>query len=137
MLFRLLRETLRAFKAGGDAGLLTAYFEAWYLKISGLLPAFRSCLGCRSDISAGGRLAPHRDGALCGACAPECERDVPEGTARFLEWVRRNPPPRGGDVPFEPEKLAGYRRLLERLIVYHLEQVPQSLRYLANQNNCG
>lgn len=131
-LFRLLRETLRAFKAGGDAHLLTAYFEAWFLKINGLLPGFRVCGRCGADLSGEAWLAPRRDGARCRDCVEDRRKPVPEKLAGFLDWARSHPPPQDRVEDFPAEELQKIRRMLEILIVYQLEQVPRSLSYLTN-----
>jgi len=136
LLFRLLRETLRAFKGGGRPDALTAYFEAWYLRISGFLPDFRACKGCGADGSGGNWLSPQRDGMLCGRCA-ELRRDpIPEGLQEFLIWTRKNPPPWAEQgPPVDEERMRGIRRALETLIVYHLERVPRALNYLKLADN--
>ena len=131
-MFRLLRETLRAFKSGGDTRMLTAYFEAWYLRLNGLLPDFRTCARCEADTTGEGWLASNRDGARCARCADSRREPLPEGLSDFLEWIRRNPPPSERVERFDPESLRNIRRMLERLIVYHLEQVPRALSCLAN-----
>ncbi len=132
VLFRLLLAILRCLAAGGDAGALAGYFEAWFLRINGLLPDLARCKKCRKELSGEAWLSPKGDGAYCGDCAPAKKDAVPPGTGPFLEWARRNPPPESCPPAFEPAARGGIRKVLQALIVYHLEREPRMLRHLAN-----
>lgn len=126
-LYRLLTTVLRCVAAGGDLEFLAAYFEAWYLDLNGFLPALGRCRGCGKALE-GGWLGPRRDGAFCDACAPMKKDEVPPGTAAFLAWARKNPPPEGCPAPVPGADLAGIRRSLQAVIVYHLEREPRTMK---------
>lgn len=131
ILFRLLRQVLQALKAGGDLKFLTAYFEVWFLKLNGFLPDLTRCLSCRSDIAGASRLAHNKDGALCRNCAPgEHQDEIPPKMGDFLGWVRKNPPAGALPFPLSQDEIAGVRRVLKHLIVYHMERSPKSLSFL-------
>jgi DNA repair protein RecO (recombination protein O) len=131
VLFRLLLAILRCLAAGGDVGALAGYFEAWFLRINGFLPDLARCKKCRKELSGEAWLSPKRDGAYCGDCAPAKKDAVPPGTGPFLKWVRHNPPPEACPPAFEPGARDGIRKVLQALIVYHMEKEPRTLRHLA------
>jgi DNA repair protein RecO (recombination protein O) len=130
LVFRLLCSVLQAIKEKGDLGILSRYFEAWFLQINGLLPDFRRCRKCRKRPMEGGWLSPRMDGVYCGACAPVKKETVPAEFAPFLEWVRKNAPPTGGGPGYSDGQLEGIGRTLQTIIVYHLEREPKSLHFL-------
>ena len=131
VLFRLLLAILRCLAAGGDVGGLAGYFEAWFLRINGFLPDLGHCKKCRKPLTGEAWLAQKRDGAYCGECAPLKKDAVPPGTGPFLEWVRRNPPPEACPPALEAGARNGIRKVLQALIVYHMEREPRTLRHLA------
>jgi DNA repair protein RecO (recombination protein O) len=47
--------------------------------------------------------------------------------------VKKNPPPKDKDLSMEREKLKAVRKILQGIIIYHMEREPKSLRFL-NQN---
>jgi len=128
--FRLLLSVLQALKAEGGADLLARYFEAWLLRLHGVLPDVGRCRKCRAAVEAAAWLAPRRDGVYCDACAPVRRETVPKETADFLRWAAKNPPPRGPLAEFGPAALRSIRVVLQALIVYHLEREPKSLRFV-------
>ena len=130
ILFRLLLSTLQALQDGGNLDLLTRYFEAWFLRINGLLPDFAKCRKCGKKMEDEGWLSPKKDGILCPSCAPQKKDAVAHEVALFLKWARQCPPPKKGEAPFAAEVLASVRRVLQGIIIYHLEKEPKSLRYL-------
>jgi DNA repair protein RecO (recombination protein O) len=129
VLYRLLLSVLHCLKAGGDRDFAGAYFEAWFLHANGLLPDLSGCQACRKPL-ASGWLAPRKDGAYCPACAPLKKEEVPAGTQAFLRWTRKNPPQGGCAPPFAAEDIAGIRRALQAMIVYHMEREPRTLHVL-------
>jgi DNA repair protein RecO (recombination protein O) len=129
VLYRLLLSVLRCLKDGGDAEFAAAYFEAWFLYANGLLPDLSACRKCRKPFAAGW-LAPKKDGAYCPDCAPFKKEEVPAKTQAFLRWTRRNPPPGGCAPPFTPDEIAGIRKALQAMIVYHMEREPRTLQFL-------
>jgi DNA repair protein RecO (recombination protein O) len=130
VLFRLLLSTLRALRDGGDIDLLTRYFEAWFLRINGLLPDFSRCRKCGKKMEGEGWLSPKKDGVLCPACAPQKKDAVAPEVALFLKWARKSPPPEKGEQPFAAVVLESARKSLQGIIIYHLEKEPKSLHYL-------
>jgi DNA repair protein RecO (recombination protein O) len=72
------------------------------------------------------------DGLLCRACAPWEKDPVTAEFAEFLSWVRKNPPPGRRDMSFSPDQLEASGKILQSLIVFHLEREPRSLHFLKN-----
>jgi len=129
-LFRLLISVLQAIKAGGDLNLLTAYFEAWFLKISGLLPDLKKCKKCQKDITNFGWLSPRKDGLFCGRCAAYKKEKIKPFQAAFLQWIKKNPPPKKDEPEFPKPEIDALRKTMEDIIVFHLEKEPKVLQYL-------
>ncbi len=132
VVFRLLQSTLQALKAGGDLDVLSRYFEAWFLRINGLLPDFRRCKKCRRGIVGPAWLSPGMDGVCCQGCASSKKEAVPPEMTTFLEWIRKNPPGQAGPPPFSSDQLEALRKILQAIIIYHLEKEPKSLHFLKN-----
>jgi DNA repair protein RecO (recombination protein O) len=130
IVFRLLLSTLQAIRESGDVGLLSRYFEVWFLQINGLLPDFRRCKRCRTRFAGEGWLSPKMDGVYCPACAPLKKERTPDDIVLFLDWARKNPPPKKGELPFSAGQLEAYGKVLQSLIIYHLEREPKSLHFL-------
>ena len=130
ILFRLLVSVLQAVKRRGDIDFLTAYFEAWLLKINGFLPDLKSCLKCHKEIKDFGWLSPKKDGVCCDQCASYKKEKTPVVIANFLRWVKKNPPSGEENPPFSQEDIKVIRKTLEDIIVFHLEREPKSLAYL-------
>jgi DNA repair protein RecO (recombination protein O) len=128
VLYRLLLTVLRCLREGGDRAFLAAYFEAWFLQANGFLPDLAKCRKCRKPLGPGW-LSPKKDGAYCGDCASLKKEEVPAETASFLEWIRRNPPPRTCDHPWSTGEIARVRKVLQAMIVFHLEREPRTLHY--------
>lgn len=130
ILFRLLISILRAIRDGGDLNFLTAYFEAWFLKINGLLPNLKKCKKCLKEIVNFGWLSPKKDGVYCDQCASyKKEKFLAKGNI-FLKWIRKNPPPRQGNLPFSSSEIEDIRKTLEEIIIFNLEKEPKTLQYL-------
>lgn len=130
LVFRLLSSVLQAIKEKGDLELLGRYFEAWFLRINGLLPDFRRCRKCRKRLGADSWMSPRMDGAYCGDCAPLKKESVPAEFAPFLEWARKNAPPREGGSAWTAEKLQAIGKTFQTIIAYHLEREPKTLHFL-------
>jgi DNA repair protein RecO (recombination protein O) len=130
LIFRLLLSVLQALKERGDLNLLTRYFEAWFLQINGFLPNVRRCKKCGKAPVESGWMAPKKDGIYCAGCAPVKKEEVKPELASFLDWVRKNPPPKAGRPFFSPEVLKAIQGSLQAMIVYHMEKEPKSLRYI-------
>jgi DNA repair protein RecO (recombination protein O) len=72
------------------------------------------------------------DGVYCQGCAPSKKEPVPPEMTVFLEWIRKNPPQPEGLPPFSSEQLEAIRKILQNIIIYHLEKEPKSLHFLRN-----
>ncbi len=131
LVFRLLLSVLRSLKAGGPRALLCRYFEAWILRLGGLLPDVAKCRSCRRRLTEGGFLSYRKDGVFCSACAEYKKDAVGPELGRFLEWALKAPPPESGNPsPCAEDEIRRLGKTLQSLIVFHLEREPMSLRCL-------
>ena len=130
--FRLFLSILQALRDRVDARILTRYFEAWLLRINGIMPDVRRCRRCRTAIaeSAPGWLSPRRDGVFCDSCAPARKEEITDSLGRFLVWVKDNPPSACSAAPFSAEEIKSFEKALQAMIIFHLEREPKSLRFL-------
>jgi DNA repair protein RecO (recombination protein O) len=133
ILFRLLLATITALKKEENLELLSAYFEAWVLHLSGVLPHFERCQKCRTSITEKSWLSPKKDGVYCEQCVTSRQNQIGPEIIAFLKWTKKNPPPQEKCDIFSPQVLKSIRRTLQSLIVFHLEKEPKSLRYMKNQ----
>lgn len=130
ILFRLLESSLKAMKSGGDLDLLGAYFEAWILRINGFLPSFKKCRKCRKEIMDLAWLSAKKEGVYCANCAFHKKEEIQPELNEFLTWAKKNPPSGKTEHPIPQEKLKAIRKILQSIIVYHMEKEPKSLRFL-------
>ena len=79
-------------------------------------------------------LSPEKGRRLLRGLRPVNKDEVPPGPAPFLDWVRKNPPAESCPPALDAGAWTGIRKVLQALIVYHLEREPKTLRYLAT---CG
>ncbi len=68
--YRLARHAMDALFAGAPAVAVTAYFDVWILKLSGLFPAAFECAGCGRPLAGKGPLC--FDGSRPGFVCTEC-----------------------------------------------------------------
>ncbi|MGD8535613.1 MAG: DNA repair protein RecO [Candidatus Aminicenantes bacterium] len=129
-LYRLLLTILRTLTKGGDLNFLSRYFEAWLLKINGVLPDLSRCKKCGKSFIHSGWLSPKKDGVYCDRCASFKKEKVEPDLDAFIQWIKKNPPPEKGPLPFSAEQLDTIKRSLKEMIVFHLEREPKTLRYL-------
>jgi DNA repair protein RecO (recombination protein O) len=68
--YRLARHTMDALFAGASAAHVSAYFDLWLLKLSGLLPLPSECASCGVELPATGPLDfdEVRPGFVCADC---------------------------------------------------------------------
>ncbi len=130
VLFRLLQTTLQALQKGADLDFASLYFEAWFLKISGILPDFKRCKKCGMVSDEMHWLSHQKDGILCSRCVSGKKIEVPPDFNDFLNWIKKNPPPKDSSVPFSPDLLNSIRKILRPIVVFHMEKVPKSLRFI-------
>lgn len=89
--YRLVRHVLDALEQGAPADLATRYFEAWLLRLSGVLPGGTECACCGRDLSTGGaRFDPELPGLVGSECAPPGSVPVAGAALRLLADVRRS-----------------------------------------------
>jgi DNA repair protein RecO (recombination protein O) len=129
-LFRLLLSALQSLKAGADLDFTSAYFEAWFLKLSGIFPDFKRCKKCREAISSVSWLAHNKDGVFCDRCVPQGKDEISPEINTLLDWMRKNPPPQEKEQPFESKHIAAIREVMQRILVFHMERKPKSLSLL-------
>jgi len=129
-LYRLLLSVLNSLKGGGDLSFLTRYFEAWLLKINGVLPDLNKCKKCRKTVADSGWLSPKKDGVFCDHCASQKKEGIKAELGSFVQWIKKNSPPKKGPLPFSPPELKRIKKTLQDIIIFHLEKKPKTLRYL-------
>jgi DNA repair protein RecO (recombination protein O) len=121
-LFRLLLSALQSLKAGADLDLTSAYFEAWFLKLSGILPDFKRCKKCREAISSVSWLSRNKDGVFCNRCIPQGKDEISPEINAVLDWIRKNPPPKAKEYLFGSKQVAEVREVMQRILVFHMER---------------
>lgn len=130
VLYRLLLSVLRSLKAGGDLNFLARYFEAWFLKINGVLPDLNKCKKCQKTLTDSGWLSPKKDGIFCDHCAPQKKGEIKPELGSFVQWIKKNTPPKKGPLPFSSQKLERIKKTLQEIIIFNLEKEPKTLHYL-------
>jgi DNA repair protein RecO (recombination protein O) len=133
-LFRLLLTSLQSLKTGADLDLTSAYFEAWFLKLSGILPDFKKCKKCREAIVSVSWLSHNKDGVFCDRCVPQGKDEISPEINVILDWIRKNPPPKDGEQLFSPNHIAAIREVMQRILIFHMERKPKSLSLLSKNS---
>jgi DNA repair protein RecO (recombination protein O) len=129
-LFRLLLLTLQSLKAGAELDFTSAYFEAWFLKLNGILPDFKKCKKCREAIASVSWLSHNRDGVFCTRCVPQGRDEISPEIHALLDWIRKNAPLKDEAIPFESKHVAAIREVMQRILIFHMERKPKSLSLL-------
>ncbi len=129
-LYRLLFSILQTLNKSGNLNFLSRYFEAWLLKLNGVLPDLKKCKKCHKPLAEPGWLSPKKDGVFCDRCAPSKKEEIKPEVDLFVQWARKNPPPEKGPLPFSPEQLDTIKKVLQKMIIFHLEREPKTLRLL-------
>jgi len=122
--FRLLVTVLRALKLCGEVNRPLVYFDYWFLRVGGFLPALDRCSVCGRGLSEGeGYYGPGSEGLLCGDCRIAAAREtismdalaaIREGCkASLADWLAAEKPVAGSRQ---------VRRFLEEIIESHLEK---------------
>lgn len=130
ILFRLLLTTLQSLKTGANLDFTSAYFEAWFLKLSGILPDFNTCKKCREAISSVSWLSHNKDGVFCDRCVPQGKDEISPEINAILNWIRKNPPLKNEELSFKSEHVAAVRDVMQRILIFHMERIPKSLSLL-------
>jgi DNA repair protein RecO (recombination protein O) len=114
-LFRLLDATVRALLAGADRSLALRYFEAWVLRLSGLLPVPGTCPECGRPLGErDARLTREEAAIVCRECGAGCEAIGAE-TLAFLRRIRGESLERMAASPPSEAALAEVERLCARI----------------------
>jgi len=128
-LFRLIYALLQALEKGQSPQWIGAYFEAWLAKLNGFLPNFKKCRRCRAKITSSSWLTMKRDGVFCHNCTDTKKYPVPIGMDEFITFINKNHPA----VAYPQNlKLKEVRKLLQEILVFHLERIPKSLLFQRN-----
>lgn len=133
-LFRLLLSVLQSLKTGADLDFASAYFEAWFLKLNGIQPDFRRCCKCREAINTVSWLSSKKDGVYCSRCIPQGKDEIIPETITFLNWIKKNPPPKDKNYPLSADQVVSLRKILRRILVFHMEKEPKSLQHLSRES---
>ncbi len=56
-------------------------------------------------------------------------KEIPE-LGSFVQWIKKNTPPKKGPLPFSTPELENIKKILQDIIIFHLEKKPKTLRYL-------
>ena len=89
--YRLARHVLDALEEGAPPDLAARYFEAWLLRIAGLLPGGTACASCGRDLATGGaRFDAELPGLVGNECAPPGAVPVSGPALMLLAQVRRS-----------------------------------------------
>jgi DNA repair protein RecO (recombination protein O) len=89
--YRLARHVLDALEEGAPPALAARYFEAWLLRLAGLLPGGAECASCgRSLASGGARFDAELPGLVGDECAAPGTVPVSAAVLRLLASVRRS-----------------------------------------------
>ncbi|MBN1224055.1 MAG: DNA repair protein RecO [Candidatus Aminicenantes bacterium] len=136
-LFRLLQATLQSLRAHADLNFVSAYFEAWFLKLCGILPDFKRCRKCREVITTSSWLSHRKDGIYCKRCLSQGKDEVQHTFSMFLDWTKKNPPPGKNERPFAEQEIEMFRNTMKKILIYHLEKEPKSLSFLTGTKNKG
>lgn len=92
--YRLVRHVRDALEGGLPPTLCARYFEAWLLRLSGVLPDEGTCAVCGEPIPPGDALLDADAPGLCHpSCAPRGGVVVPSASRRLLQAMRRLPLP--------------------------------------------
>jgi DNA repair protein RecO (recombination protein O) len=126
--YRLAKAVIGAAEEGACAAALTAYMEAWLLRLHGVYPPLDRCAGCGCQLGPGG-LVYHRraHGFVCAGCGPASGPSLGALTRSFLMRVWREPPTAFAEAPPEAGALERFHR---ELIGNHLERELRSHRVI-------
>jgi len=93
-MYRLLRSVLERIAAGDPIDPLARYFEAWVLRLAGLLPESAGCSACGASLDGAEVVVVPDEGAFCTEHAPAGGRHLSRRAAAWLAATRDRPPER-------------------------------------------
>lgn len=91
LLYRLLDRSTEALLAGARPVAVVAYAEVWILRLGGIFPSMRECIGCESPLERPLRFDLGREGFVCSDCAAREAMILPNNVADALEAIMRAP----------------------------------------------
>lgn len=89
--YRLLDHTTGALLEGADPLPVVAYAEIWMLKLAGIFPSLRACMGCGEPLGRPLRFDAKVEGFVCGNCATRDAFAINNEVARTLDAILRAP----------------------------------------------
>jgi DNA repair protein RecO (recombination protein O) len=91
LIYRLLDHTTGALLEGADPLPVVAYAEIWMLKLAGIFPSLRTCMGCGEPLERPLRFDAKVEGFVCGNCATRDAFAINNDVARTLDAILRAP----------------------------------------------
>jgi DNA repair protein RecO (recombination protein O) len=61
---------------------------------------------------------------------PQGKDEISPEINTILNWIRKNPPLKDEELPFESAHVAAIREVMQRILVFHMERKPKSLSVL-------
>jgi DNA repair protein RecO (recombination protein O) len=90
LVFRLLDRACDALLHGAAPLLVVSYVEIWILKIGGVFPSVRNCIGCDAPLETPLRYEAQLHGFACATCSPRTPV-LPNAVTALLLAVLRTP----------------------------------------------
>jgi DNA repair protein RecO (recombination protein O) len=116
LIYRLLDHTTAALLEGAPALPVVAYAEIWMLRLAGIFPSLRDCIGCGESLARPLRFDQKVEGFVCPNCATREAFILPNEVAAALDTLLRLPVAELAarefptDVLMEVRSLAGFVR---------------------------
>jgi len=118
--FRLAAHVVGALFKGRSAAAAGVYFDAWVLKLTGVLPPATACAVCGNPLEPGAaRFDETLPGLVDAACAPPGARRVSRDLAPALARILSRPIGGAEVAPRVAEELSGVLRRIRRHFLGH------------------
>jgi DNA repair protein RecO (recombination protein O) len=118
--FRLAAHGMGALFEGRSPAAVSVYFDAWALKLTGVLPAATACAVCGKPLAPGdARFDETLPGLVDAACAPPAARRVSRDLAPALARILAHPIGEADVPPRVAEELSGVLRRIRRHFLGH------------------
>lgn len=91
LIYRLLDRTTEGLLAGAPALPVVTYAEIWMLRLAGIFPSLRDCMGCGTALGRPLRFDPKLEGFVCGECAGRDSFILGNDVADALDSLFRAP----------------------------------------------